>query len=178
MSFKSKNNRGLVFVCLIIFLALIPVQITYAQSDVATHRAQLERELVALEAEIDVQQGLLQGQQRERVSYERDVAILEAQIEKAKLSIRARDIAIAKINQDINGKEKVIGGLNEKLGREKQSLAQLLRKTNEIDNISLVEIVLGNQNISDFFAIREEVDFSPRRMDHLERKVGLTRRRR
>jgi membrane-bound lytic murein transglycosylase B len=144
---------------LAIFLATSFVQITHAQSaDVAAHRAQLEKDLAALEAEIGVQEVLLQGKQKERVSYERDVAILEAKIEKAQLSIRARDIAISKINQDIDGKESVIGGLNEKLDREKESLSQLLRKTNEIDNVSLVEVVLGTQNLSDFFADLDSFD--------------------
>ena len=155
MSFKSKSNKILVFVWLIAFLTVFSLQTTYAQGGVDAHRAQLEKDLAALEAEIDVQEGLLQSKQRERVSYERDVAILEAKIEKARLSIRARDIAISKINQDINGKEEVIGSLNKKLDREKESLSQLLRKTNEIDNISLVEVVLGTQNLSEFF---EDID--------------------
>ncbi len=154
------RNLGLIFIS-IIFVVLFSAQIIYAQvggSDVATHRAQLESDLAVIEAEIDAQQVLLSDKQRERVSYERDVAILDAQIEKARLSIRARDIVIQKLGQDINGKEVVIGGLNEKLGREKQSLAQLLRKTNEIDNISLVEVVMGNQNLSDFFEDLDSFD--------------------
>ncbi|HJO89663.1 MAG: lytic murein transglycosylase [Candidatus Pacebacteria bacterium] len=154
------RNLGLIFIS-IIFVVLFSAQIIYAQvggSDVATHRAQLESDLAVIEAEIDAQQVLLSDKQRERVSYERDVAILDAQIEKARLSIRARDIVIQKLGQDINGKEEVIGGLNEKLGREKQSLAQLLRKTNEIDNISLVEVVMGNQNLSDFFEDLDSFD--------------------
>lgn len=154
------RNLGLIFIS-IIFIALFNAQILHAQvggSDVAAHKAQLERDLAAIEAEIDAQQVLLQDKQRERVSYERDVAILDAQIEKARLSIRARDIVIQKLEQDIDGKEEVIGDLNEKLGREKQSLAQLLRKTNEIDNISLVEVVMGNQNLSDFFEDLDSFD--------------------
>jgi len=158
MSFGSKINKLAVFIYLTIFLVGFSLQTTHAQSDVAAHRAQLEKDLAALEAEIEVQQVLLQDKQRDRVSYERDVAILEAQIEKAKLSIRARDISIEKLNQDIGGKEKVIGGLNEKLDREKESLSQLIRKTNEIDNISLVEIMLGTQNLSDFFADLDSFD--------------------
>lgn len=149
----------LLFLVFTIFAVLFfPIDIIKAQvggADVSARRAQLEENLKKLEAEIEVQQVLLQDKQRERVSFERDVAILEAQIEKAKLSIRARDIAIAKLNQDIGGKETVIGNLNQKLEREKQSLSQLLRKTNEIDNISLVEIVLGTKNLSDFF---EDID--------------------
>ncbi|MDP6388080.1 MAG: hypothetical protein QGG63_02310 [Candidatus Pacebacteria bacterium] len=147
------RNLGLILIFIVLGMAF-SAQIIYAQVDgnnVAARRAQLERDLAQLETEIQGQQSLLQDKQRERVSFERDVAILDAQIEKARLSIRARDLIIRKLGQDITGKENVIGGLNDKLGREKESLAQLLRKTNEIDNISLVEIILGNQNISDFF---------------------------
>lgn len=139
----------------VLFFPIDTIKAQVGGADVSARRAQLEEDLKKLEAEIDAQQVLLQGKQRERVSFERDVAILEAQIEKAKLSIRARDIAISKLNQDIGGKEVVIGNLNQKLQREKQSLSQLLRKTNEIDNISLVEIVLGTKNLSDFF---EDID--------------------
>lgn len=168
MNTKPDNNR--LAVCLLsIFLIIIAIiiammfatQTIHAQSvgeDVIARRAQLERDLAELEAEIEAQQALLADKQRERVSFERDVAILDAQIEKARLSIKMRDIAIAKINQDISGKEEVIGNLNEKLEREKQSLSQLLRKTNEIDHISLVEIVLGNQNLSDFFEDLDSFD--------------------
>lgn len=151
MNLKFKNVKSAVFICFIIFLAVFSTQTTKAQNGVASRRVQLEGELAELEAEIGVQQTLLADKQRERVSFERDVAILEAQIEKAKLSIKVRDIAIQKLGQDINGKEEVIGALNEKLNREKESLSQLLRKTNEIDNISLAEIILGNQNLSNFF---------------------------
>lgn len=156
MSFKF--NKPIVFLCLAIFLAVFSFNITNAQSSVDAHKAQLEKDLAVLEAEIDAQEVLLQGKQRERVSYERDVAILEAQIEKAKLGIRARDIAISKINQDIDGKEEVIGSLNSKLDREKESLSQLIRKTNEIDNMSLVEVVLGTQNLSEFFEDLDSFD--------------------
>lgn len=158
MNIKSKSNKLLIFFCIAILLIVFSFNTTNAQSDVATHKAKLENDLAILEAEIQAQEVLLQDKQRERVSYERDVAILEAQIEKAKLGIRARDIAISKLSQDINGKEKVIGNLNEKLDREKESLSQLIRKTNEIDNISLVEIVLGTQNLSDFFADLDSFD--------------------
>ena len=159
MDFEFKNHKSLIFICLIIFpiifFVILYTQITYAQSSIEVRRAQLENNLEIIEEEIETQQTLLQDKQRERVSFERDVAILEAQIEKAKLSIKARDISIAKLNQDINKKEKAIDTLNKKLEKEKESLGQLIRKTNKIDNVSLAEIMLGNQNLSDFF---EDID--------------------
>lgn len=121
-------------------------------SDVAARRAQLEAELASLEKEIDGQRDILQEKQRESVSLERDVAILNAQIEKAKLSIRARDLTIKKLEGDIGDKTEVIGSLSSKIDRQKQSLGELLRKTNEIDQFTLVEIALANQDLSTFFS--------------------------
>ncbi len=120
-------------------------------TDVDSRRAQLEQELSAIEREIDAQRALLSEKQSERVSLERDVAILNAQIKEAQLSIRARDLSIQRLSDDIYGKERTIGSLNDKIIREKQSLGQIIRKTNQIDEYSTIEVILGNENLSDLF---------------------------
>lgn len=124
---------------------------TLSGTQVADRRAQLELDLANLEKEIEAQRVVLEGKQRERVSLERDVAILNTKIDKAKLSIKARNLAIERLRNEIGGKEDTIDSLVSKLNREKDSLAQLIRKTNEIDSYSFAEIVLSNQNLSDFF---------------------------
>ncbi len=120
--------------------------------DVRARRAILEEDLAELERKIEGQQTILQEKQRESVSLERDIAIFDAKIESAALSIKARDLSIKKLGAEIGTKTEVIGSLSAKLEREKQSLGQLLRKTREIDTFSLAEVVLANKNISDFFA--------------------------
>jgi peptidoglycan hydrolase CwlO-like protein len=136
----------------LIFAFLIGAITVFAQtSSLDQRKAQLERELAAIEAQIAGQQVLLDGKQRERVSLERDVAILDAKIQKAKLTIRARDIAIQQLNGGISNKEQTIEELTEKIEREKQSLAQLIRRTNEIDSYSLAEVILSNKDVSAFF---------------------------
>jgi membrane-bound lytic murein transglycosylase B len=132
---------------------IIPLTFVEAQTseDVAERRKQLERELERVEAEIREQSVVLDAKRTERVSLERDVAILDAEIKRAQLSIRARDLEIAKLNEQIGGKEQTIGSLNEKLEREKESLGQLLRRTQEIDDYSLAEVVLSSRELSDFF---------------------------
>ena len=137
---------------LLLPLFLTPL-VSYAQTseDIAARRAQLERELQQVEAEIREQSKLLVGKRTERVSIERDVAILNAEIKKAQLSIRARDIEISKLSSQIGGKEQTIVSLNEKLLREKESLGQLLRRTNEIDDYTLAEVILSQEQLSDFF---------------------------
>ena len=113
-------------------------------------RAELERQLRAIEQEIAQTQQLLNDKSRERTSLERDIAILDAQIRQARLQIQARDIAIRRLTTDIVGKETTVGELNDKLDREKSSLAQIIRKTNKIGDYSLVELVLSQRTLSDF----------------------------
>lgn len=128
----------------------------FAQSDsnstaVLNHKAVLEAELAQLEKEIDAQKVILGEKQRERVSFERDVDILTTEISKAKLSIKARNLAIEKLNGDIDTKGETISDLGEKIEREKKALAELLRETNKFDAFTLTEIVLSGDNLSDFF---------------------------
>lgn len=134
---------------LLMFVFLVPG--VFAQS-VAERRAELERTLDRLENEIAAQQQLVNSKRTERVSLERDVAILDAQIKKAQLQIEARNIAIRGLTSDIVGKEETISELTAKMNREKDSLAQLLRKTHKIDDYSYIEVMLARENISDFFS--------------------------
>lgn len=114
-------------------------------------RARLEAELQVVERQILQQQVLVEDKREERQSLERDVAILDAQIEKAQLGIQARSLAIEQLSDQIGEKEVVIDILGERLEKQRQSLAELVRKTNEVDDFSLIEILLSNQSFSDFF---------------------------
>ncbi|MEK7614677.1 MAG: hypothetical protein AAB428_03370 [Patescibacteria group bacterium] len=126
----------------------------HAQSadDVATRRAKLENDLNILESQIEAQQEIVESKQKQAVSLERDISIIDASIKKANLSIKARDIAIQQLTNNISSKQKIIGVLSEKLDRELESLAQLIRKIDQIDNISFSELIIGNETISDVFA--------------------------
>ncbi|MEK9201640.1 MAG: lytic murein transglycosylase [Patescibacteria group bacterium] len=138
------------------FLALtFLIQPVFAQEvndAVLAQEAKLRAELITLEEEIAKQQQILQDKQRESVSLERDIAILNAQITKAQLNVRAQNILIQQLGKDISAKSLTIKELEEKLIRGQESLAELLRKTNEADAISLVEMVLSGSNFNDFFS--------------------------
>lgn len=139
--------NSLLFFC---FILLVVPNFIFAQV-VAERRAQLESQLTDLQKQIDEQKKILETKQKESVSLERDVAILTAKIEKAKLNIKVRDLAITELNQDIKEKEKKLGSLNDKMIREKESLASILRHTNQLQSYSLSEVMLSNENVSEFF---------------------------
>lgn len=121
-------------------------------------REELERTLEQIEDEIAEQQGVLDVQRQQSASLARDVSILDASITKARLSIEHRDLTIQSLTGDIGTKANTIDSLTRKMEREKQSLAQLIRKTNEIDNVSLVEIILGNEDLSEFLQDLDEFE--------------------
>ncbi len=131
--------------------ALILAPFFASAQNVEERRAVLEKELSAIEAQIADQQKILDVRARESVSLERDVAILSATIEKAKLSIKARSLEIERLGKESGEKQVTILKLSQKIDREKESLAELLRKTERADSFSLPEIMLGGKNLSAFF---------------------------
>jgi len=133
------------------FFLIACAPFAYAETEVE-RRARLESELAQVEKEIQEQQVLLDEKSGERQSLERDVSLLEAQIKKAQLAIKQRNLTIAQIANDVVDREQAINSLDEKLVREKTSLAQLIRKTNEIDEMSFPEMILGNNDLSTIFS--------------------------
>lgn len=115
-------------------------------------RAELEQEMKRLEAEISTSTKLLSAKRAESASIQRDIDILTYEINNAKLRIRQKEIEINELGGDINRKVAAIGALETRLGSEKESLEELLRKQREIDDISLPEIILTNNSLSDLFA--------------------------
>lgn len=134
--------------CAFVFLSIF---VDVHAETAAERKERLERELQNVERQILRQQVLVEDKQLERQSLERDLDILDAQIQKARLGIQARSVAIAQLSDQIEDKEGVIAELNARLQKQRQSLAQLIRKTEEVDDFSLAEIMLGNDNLSKFF---------------------------
>ncbi|MFA7216890.1 MAG: lytic murein transglycosylase [Candidatus Paceibacterota bacterium] len=109
-------------------------------------------ELAATEKEIAEWQAVLSQTKKGTASLEKDAAVLNAKIKEAQAFIRQRNIAIEQLGRDIDQKTNTINDLEQKIEQGHDSLAQLIRKTNEIDSYSLPEIILANRNISEFFS--------------------------
>jgi membrane-bound lytic murein transglycosylase B len=122
-------------------------QLQNAQAD----RAKLEAELVRLEKEIAQKQKELDGQKGQSVSLSRDITVLTTQINKSKLDIKSKDLTIKKLGGEIVEKNKAIQSLTEKIELEKQSLAQLIRKDRELDDMSTMALLLSKKSLSEAY---------------------------
>lgn len=143
-------NHSLVFSLVVIFFGL-SVATADAETE-AERRARLEAELQNVERQILTQRRLVEDKQLERQSLERDVAIIEGQIKQAQLGIHARSVAILQLSDQIEEKAVTISILDERLKKQKESLADLIRKSVLLDDYSLVEVMLSRQNFSEFFS--------------------------
>lgn len=119
--------------------------------EIAKRRAELQAQLDELEAEIQKTQSTLTGLRTEGQSIERDISILDADIRKSELQIQATQVQIEALSENISIHSNTIGLLTGQLEGERAALAQVLRKTREIDDYSLVEVVLSAENVSAFF---------------------------
>ncbi len=118
-----------------------------AQAD----KARLEAELAKLEKEIAAKQKELEAQKGQSVSISRDISILNAQIQKSKLDIKNKNLIIQKLGGEIIVKNKKIEALSTKIEKEKESLAQLLKKERQLDDKSILSLILSKESVSEAY---------------------------
>lgn len=134
----------------IIFLLSIGTRVS-AQALTVEQKLQLQAELSQVEAEQKQAEQELIDAQNQTSSLKRDIAILDAKIKAATLDIKAKNLLIQTLGNDINDKQKRIADLEAHISRGKETLAQLLRKTGEMDSYSWPEVILAQENVSSFF---------------------------
>jgi membrane-bound lytic murein transglycosylase B len=140
------------FVCASFFGALLCVLAAplFVFADTASEQAALQAELNAVNQQIAQNQAQLAAQQKQRTTYENQVEILDSQIQEAQLEIKQRNLTITQLRQGIADKQAGISSLDTQVAAGQQSLAQILRRTAQIDDTPFVEQVLQG-SLSDAF---------------------------
>ncbi len=134
-----------------LYSAIPTAQADQVLDNVQADRTRLEAELAQLEQEITQKQQELTTQKGQSVSLSRDIAILTTQIKEAKLSIQAKTIIITNLGGEITQKNQTIQQLSTKIESEKESLAQLIRQDREMDDKSLLALILSQDTLSDAY---------------------------
>lgn len=165
---KGSQRKLLLLFIVGIFLSTLTV---HAQS--VPNRAELEAQLKVLEAEIAQHKDNIKTKQQEAVGLQRDVSILGSKINESQAKIKAQNIKINNISGDIQESTETIQQLTFKTKQQKESLAQILRKKNELDSTTFVEFALSKESISDFFS--DDDSFASVQMALGESFVDLTK---
>lgn len=135
----------------VLFSVLIVLPLVGQAETEAEKRERVEAMLMQVERQIFQSKALVENKQQERQSLERDLDIIDAEITKTQLGIQARAVAISQLTEQIGDKEEVLIILDDRLDKQRKSLAELIRQTQSVDDFSLVEVLLSNQNFSEFF---------------------------
>ncbi|KND48185.1 MAG: hypothetical protein AB201_01140 [Parcubacteria bacterium C7867-006] len=168
--FFGKSLLFLGVICLFVFSYSVTFAITPEEQD-AIWRA----ELAQTEADIAKWQSILNSTQANTKSLQQEAALLNAKIKEAQATIKKKNIAIQQLGVDIQNRVKKISDLENKIEKGHESLAQLIRQTNEIDQSSLPEVVLGNKDISDFFADVDSFQMIKRSLKELFAEIRDTK---
>lgn len=125
----------------------------YAQTSEtqAQREARLRAELAQVEKEQAETEKVLAAQQNQSASITRDIAILTTRIKAAQLNIKAKNLLIEGLGKDITKKQEKITDLEGHITRGQETLAQILRKNNEIESTSFAEFLLSRKNLSEAF---------------------------
>ena len=110
-----------------------------------------KNELAQIEKELNKLLILQKEQQQKTGTLIGDVNYLTSQINALKAKVKARALVIAQLKVAIVEKVSTIQSLNKKIEREHESIAQLLRNTNEFDNETFAHFMLSDESISSFY---------------------------
>ena len=126
--------------------------LTLNSSSTPDQRTYCQNQITDLEAQLKVLNDQLAAQKNQSGSLQGDIKLLTTQINAKKTQIKAQSLKITQLGDSINEKQSAIQTLDQKIQREQDSLAQLLRKTNEMDSTTLTSFLLSSQSLSDFYS--------------------------
>jgi len=152
---KYFTRTFLISLIIILFLGGVTFSIDRASAQTPTQsdaeQARLQAQYDALQTEIAGWQKVVDDTRKKAGSIQGDITGLTAKIKEAEAMIKSKNLAINRLSGEIVKKNQTISDLEGHILKGKDSLAQLIRKTNEIDSYSLVEVLLANKDISEFF---------------------------
>ena len=159
---KGKAIRIVLFFVVLFFTFFFVQKAVLAQTGMSVASADkeevLQNELDSLNKEIAALGSTITDLKGERSSLDRDIKLLNASISRANLNIKAKNLQISQLGDGIADKARTVRTLSQRIEREKQSLGQLIRKTNEIDQASLTEMLLSGDDLSSFFLDLDSFD--------------------
>lgn len=120
----------------------------FAQS---AEREALERQLAELEAQIAQNEATVAGYQKQGKTLSGEIKTLNSKIDKLNLQIKAINLNLSKLDKDIVVNKGEITEAEEKLETNKSALTNLIRRLNEDEDSGLIEVILKNPKLSDFF---------------------------
>ncbi len=121
------------------------------QEATAVEMTALEKELADLEAQIDKYEKDISKTTEEKKTLQNQISILKTKISKLDLQIKQSNLVIKDLTGQINDTENSISEISLKVAYFQGQLGDILQIMYENDKKSLIEILLSEKEMSDFF---------------------------
>jgi len=154
---KPKLGIGVLLLVFISLLFVLPLfkglaqDSTSQETTLAEERQLLEQELKKLEEQISQYEQDITKTQKEKKTLQNQIYILRQRINKLNLQIQQSSVAIKDLGFQIEDTESSIEETSLEIEDAKQKLINILRSIYEEDQKPLIEILLSEQKLSDFF---------------------------
>lgn len=126
-------------------------------SDINEQIEQKQKELDGLQKEIESYDNAIKVKQQEQVSLNNQISILDDQIAQRELDIKRSNEQIDVYSLEIRDLQGEITTKEEEITGEKQELGAMLRKLDKFGRKTNLELVVGNDSFSDFYAQQQYV---------------------
>jgi membrane-bound lytic murein transglycosylase B len=167
-------------------IAFLPARPVFAVVDCLTisanasadQKAYCQNQINELEAQLKVLNDQLAKQKGQSGTLQGDINVLNAKIKAKQTEITSKTLKLSQLNRSITEQQKAIVTLTDKINREKDALAKLLRKTNEMDSVTLTSFLVSSKSLSHFYsdvsrydALKSEIKSS---VDTISQIKGVT----
>jgi membrane-bound lytic murein transglycosylase B len=149
--FREANFYKCLAIIMLVLALVLPIFFISAQLTSQEEKAQLEAELKQLEEKIIQYEKDITKTQEEKETLSKQISILKSKIQKLNLEIQQSNLMIKDITYQIKDTESSIDKTALKISDIKENLANLLREIYIEDQKSLIEILLSEPSISNFF---------------------------
>ena len=114
-------------------------------------RAQLEIQLADLESQISEYEETILGYKSQGKNLKSEISRLNAKVSKINLQIKAINLSLKKLDRNIVDTQSQISQTEININFNKETLSQLLQNIYENEAENLIEVLLKNSKLSDFF---------------------------
>lgn len=116
------------------------------------------KSIKSLDDQADEYARLIEEKQKTKESLANELSLIENRIKKTEINIERKNLEIEKTNLTIRETALLIAAKEQQIDLQKVQLASFLREINREDQRDKIEILLVNENISEFFGYIKRLD--------------------
>ncbi len=154
MSFQNtKISYSRIKIFLVIFFAFVVFLFfqSVQAASIDASRENLRRKMDEIQKQIDQYENKIQQTRQKSDSLQRQKDLLNAQMEQLKLRLKQAQLNIQDLESSIADKNEEIAVIEAQLSEKRKLLGEYIRTIYQYDQENLLEIILKQDNFSDFF---------------------------